>query len=279
MEYHSKQSNVSSSRLSQQEEIDYDETFAPVVSSEPSLYENFASLMKGEFEMSLMGELSFFLDLQIKQSDKGIFINPGKYAKELIKKFGLEKGKAFGAPMSPSTCLDTDLAGKDVDEKIYQRMIGSLLYHTASRPNIMFSVCKCARFQSAPKESHLTAVKRIIRYLIGTSDMELWKFPINWATWFREFMVKSSAHNNLSASLPYGSFISRIIVDSPVDPSPYIPTLIDATYDTRTFSSMGYVLINSKWYKNESVQQRADTPKATRISADSIALLLQETDK
>ena len=130
--------------------------------------------MKGEFEMSLMGELTFFLGLQIKQTSEGTFINQSKYAKELIKRFGMDKGKAFGTPMSPSTCLETDNTGKDVDEKLYRGMIGSLLYLTASRPDIMFSVCKCARFQSAPKESHLTAVKRIIRYLIGTSDMGLW---------------------------------------------------------------------------------------------------------
>ncbi|XP_059279508.1 secreted RxLR effector protein 161-like [Lycium ferocissimum] len=124
--------------------------------------------------MSMMGELTFFLGLQIKQSTKDTFISQTKYTKELIKKFGLEKAKAFGTPMSPSTCLETDVPGKDVDEKIYRGMIGSLLYLTASRPDIMFSVCKCARFQSAPKESHLTAVKRIIKYLIGTQEIGLW---------------------------------------------------------------------------------------------------------
>ncbi|XP_059301770.1 secreted RxLR effector protein 161-like [Lycium ferocissimum] len=86
----------------------------------------------------------------------------------------MEKAKAFGAPMSPSTCLETDAPGKDVDEKTYRVMIGSLLYLTASGPDIMFSVCRCTRLLSAPKESHLTTVKRIIRYLIGTQDFGLW---------------------------------------------------------------------------------------------------------
>ncbi|XP_049369397.1 secreted RxLR effector protein 161-like [Solanum verrucosum] len=86
----------------------------------------------------------------------------------------MERGKAFGTPMSPSTCLESDTTGKAVNKKLFRGMIGSLLYLTASRPDIMFSVCKCARFQSAPKESHLTIVKRIIRYLIGTSNMGLW---------------------------------------------------------------------------------------------------------
>ncbi|KAH0650273.1 hypothetical protein KY284_030185 [Solanum tuberosum] len=91
-------------------------------------------------------------------------------------------------------------------------------------------------------------------------------------------MVESLEDTNSSSSLPYGLLISRIIVDSLVDLSPFRPSLIDATYYTHTFSSMGYVLINNKWYKKESVQQRADAPKVTRISADSVTLLLQEAE-
>ncbi|XP_019248760.1 PREDICTED: uncharacterized protein LOC109228031 [Nicotiana attenuata] len=123
--------------------------------------------------MSMMGELTFFLGLQIKQSPKGIFISQTKYTKKLIKKFGMENAKSIGTPVNPTTMLDEDSDGKNVDETMYRGMIGSLLYLTASRPDIMFSVCKCARFKSAPKESHLTAVKRIIRYLIGTSELGL----------------------------------------------------------------------------------------------------------
>jgi len=116
--------------------------------------------------MSLMGELTFFLGLQIRQSTNGTFFSQTKYAKELIKGFGLEKGKAFGTPMSLSTCLKTDASGKYVDEKMYRGIVGSLLYLTANRPGIMYSICKCEHFQSTPKESHLTAVKWINRYLI-----------------------------------------------------------------------------------------------------------------
>ncbi|XP_075102910.1 secreted RxLR effector protein 161-like [Nicotiana tabacum] len=86
----------------------------------------------------------------------------------------MENAMSIGTPMSPTTMLDEDSNGIKVDETMYRGMIGSLLYLTASRPNIMFSVCKCARFRSAPKESHLTVVKRIIRYLIGTSKLGLW---------------------------------------------------------------------------------------------------------
>ncbi|XP_075104751.1 secreted RxLR effector protein 161-like [Nicotiana tabacum] len=86
----------------------------------------------------------------------------------------MENAKSIGTPISPTTILDEDSNGKKVDEIMYRGIIGSLLYLIASRPDIMFSVCKCVRFQSASKESHLTAVERIVRYLIGTSELGLW---------------------------------------------------------------------------------------------------------
>ncbi|KAK2973042.1 hypothetical protein RJ640_020402 [Escallonia rubra] len=131
-----------------------------------------------EFEMSMMGELTFFLGLQIKQSKDGIFINQSKYTRELLKRFGLENAKPRGTPISPSVNLIKDENGKDVDSKLFRGMIGSLLYLTASRPDIMFSVCICARFQACPKESHLSAVKRIFKYLSGTLNLGLW-YPRN----------------------------------------------------------------------------------------------------
>ncbi|KAE8723715.1 hypothetical protein F3Y22_tig00011820pilonHSYRG00004 [Hibiscus syriacus] len=102
-----------------------------------------------EFEMSMMGELSFFLGLQIKQRKDGIFINQAKYVKDKLKKFGLENGKPHDTLMSSSTNLDLDEGGKCVDVKLY-------------------------RFQSCPKESHLLAVKRIFRYLKDTPSLGLW---------------------------------------------------------------------------------------------------------
>jgi hypothetical protein len=138
------------------------------------LCEDFAKCMQDEFEMSMMGELNFFLGLQVKQSKDAIFISQSKYTKELLKKFGMENTKHATTPMSTSTKLDKDECGKPVDIKMYRGMIGSLLYLTASRPDIMFSVCLCARFQACPKESHLLAVKRIFRYLNGTRELGLW---------------------------------------------------------------------------------------------------------
>ena len=139
-----------------------------------SLCKEFAKLMQGEFEMSMMGELNYFLGLQIKQCQDGIFVNQVKYTKELLKRFNMESAKSAKTPMSTSTKLDADEGGNKVDITMFRGMIGSLLYLTASRPDIMFSVCLCARFQANPKESHLTAVKRILRYLIGTQQLGLW---------------------------------------------------------------------------------------------------------
>ena len=107
------------------------------------LCKEFQKCMQLEFEMSSMGELNFFLGLQIKQMRDGIFICQAKYAKELIKKFGLEGSKVCNTPMATTTKLDKDDQGKCVDIKFYRSMIGSLLYLTASRPDIMFSVSLC----------------------------------------------------------------------------------------------------------------------------------------
>ncbi|KAH9762987.1 hypothetical protein KPL70_001016 [Citrus sinensis] len=145
------------------------------VSSHPKdLILEFSSCMSKEFEMSMMRELKYFLGLQIKQNNEGIFINQAKYVKDLLKRFGIDESNSKNTPMSTTIKLDKDEKGKEVDIKKYRGMIGSLLYLTASRPDIMFSVCLCPRFQSCPKESHLLAVKRIFRYLSGTIDIGRW---------------------------------------------------------------------------------------------------------
>ncbi|GKB95049.1 retrovirus-related pol polyprotein from transposon TNT 1-94 [Tanacetum coccineum] len=123
--------------------------------------DEFAKIMHDEFEMSMMGELNFFLGLQIKQLEDGIFFNQSKYIKEMLKKFDLEDSKPMKTPMSFDTKLTKDEEYELVDSTKYRGMIGSLLYLTTSRPDIMFSVCLCASFQEAPKTSHLEAVKCI----------------------------------------------------------------------------------------------------------------------
>ena len=139
-----------------------------------SLGQEFSKVMQGEFEMSMMGKLTFFLGLQVKQTKDGTFIDQAKYVKDLLKRFGLEASKPYSTPMSTSTKLNKDERGKCVDSKLYRSMIGSLLYLTTSRPDIMFSVCLCARYQSCLKEPHLLAVKRIFKYLKDTSSLGLW---------------------------------------------------------------------------------------------------------
>lgn len=138
-------------------------------STSHSLVKEFTTIMTNEFEMSMCGELTYFLGLQIKQEQNGIFLSQSKYAENLIKKFDMTaKKKSVNTPMSTSTKLCYDIDGKSVDQTKYRSMIGSLLYLTASRPDISYSVGVCARFQANPKESHLEAVKRIIRYISGS---------------------------------------------------------------------------------------------------------------
>ncbi|GJY14092.1 hypothetical protein Tco_0383401 [Tanacetum coccineum] len=130
--------------------------------------------MHGRFEMSLMGEMKFFLGLQIHQSPRGIFINQAKYTLEILKKHGMEKGQSIGTSMATKPKLDADLSGEPVDQTDYRSKIGSLMYLTSSRPDIVQVVCYCARYQARPTEKHLKEVKRIFQYLRGTIHIGLW---------------------------------------------------------------------------------------------------------
>jgi hypothetical protein len=118
--------------------------------------------------------LKYFLGFQIKQLQEGTFISQTKYIQDIIKKFGMKNAKPVKTPMGTNGHLDLDMGGKSVDQKVYRSMIGSLLYLCASRPDIMLLVCMCARFQANPKEVHLRAVKRIMRYLVYTPKFGLW---------------------------------------------------------------------------------------------------------
>jgi hypothetical protein len=122
----------------------------------------------------MIGELSYFLGLQIKQLKNGTSVSQGKYTKDMLKKFGMIDSKAISTPMGTNGNLDSDASGNMVDQKLYRSMIGSLHYVTASRPDAMFSVCMCAKFQASPRENHLKATKRILRYLNHTQNIGLW---------------------------------------------------------------------------------------------------------
>lgn len=175
--------------------------------------EEFFEQNKKEFEMSMVGELNYFLGLQVRQVNNGIFISQSKYARNLVKKFCLEKARHMRTPMGTNEKLTKDENGVSVDPSLYRSMIGSLLYLIVSRPDICFSV---GVYQASPKESHLTTVKRIIRYVSGTVDHEIWfssdtnsslaggcfYFKSNLVTWF------SKKQNSISLSTAEVEYIA-----------------------------------------------------------------------
>ncbi|GKF62589.1 retrovirus-related pol polyprotein from transposon TNT 1-94 [Tanacetum coccineum] len=123
--------------------------------------------------MSMMGELKFFLGLQVHQSPRDIFISQSQYAIKLLKKHGLDKCVSMSTPMTTER-LDADLQGTPTDQTTYRRMIGGLMYLITSRPDIAFATFVCARYQARLTVKHLKEVKRIFRYLRQSYNMGLW---------------------------------------------------------------------------------------------------------
>ncbi|GJX94073.1 retrovirus-related pol polyprotein from transposon TNT 1-94 [Tanacetum coccineum] len=142
-------------------------------STNPKLSKRFEKLMHNKFEISMMGELKFFLGIQIYQSPLGIFINQVKYAQKILKNHGMTSCDSIGTPMATKP-LDVDLNGTPVDQTKYRSMVGSLMYLKASRPDIVHAPCYYARYQARPIEKHLKEVKQIFRYLKNTIHMGLW---------------------------------------------------------------------------------------------------------
>jgi hypothetical protein len=141
---------------------------------QPPGFEDDSRVMTEKFEMSMMGELTYFLGFQVKQLKDGTFLSQTKYTQDLLKRFGMKDAKPAKTPMGTDGHVDLNKGGKSVDQKACRSMIGSLLYLCASRPDIILSVCMCARFQSDPRECHLVAVKRILRYLVATPCFGMW---------------------------------------------------------------------------------------------------------
>ncbi|GJW07010.1 putative ribonuclease H-like domain-containing protein [Tanacetum coccineum] len=143
----------------------------------------FEKMMHKKFLMSSMGELIFCLGLQVKQKEDGFFISQDKYVTEILNKFGFTDVKTASTPMETQKPLLKDEDGEEVDVYLYRSMIGSLMYLTSSRPDIMFTVSACARYQVNPKVSHLHAMKRIFKYLKGigvnAGDSKLMLLGIN----------------------------------------------------------------------------------------------------
>jgi hypothetical protein len=134
----------------------------------------FEDLMKGEFQMSAMGELTFFLWLQVKQHPEGIFIHQEKYVKDILKKFDFDLLRTATTPYEPPKLKNPNEQDEAVNVHLYRSMIGSLMYLTASRPDITFVVSACSRHQVTPLTSHLNAVKKIFKYIKGQSKLGLW---------------------------------------------------------------------------------------------------------
>eukprot|EP00253_Pinus_taeda_P002528 PITA_02528 len=151
---------------------------APRACNEEAMSQNFSLVMQKEFEMSMLGELTSFLGLQVQQNKDGIFLSQTKYLKQILKKYGMEDSKLVCTPMVTGCSLSTNDESTAVHQPTYRSMIGNLLYLTGTRLDIMHAVGIVGRFQANPKEAHLQAVKRIFKYLQGTQNFGLW-YPID----------------------------------------------------------------------------------------------------
>jgi hypothetical protein len=138
-------------------------------------HDEFSKIMTDRFDVSMMGELKFFLGFQVKKLRDGTFISQTKYTHDVLKKFGMDKIKPIKTLMGTNGHLYPDMGEKSLEQKVYRSIIDSLLYLCASRPHIMLSVCMCTNFKPHPRnECHLRVVKRIMRYLVLTPNLGLW---------------------------------------------------------------------------------------------------------
>lgn len=133
--------------------------------------DEFKNSMMLEFEMTDLGKMKYFLGVEVKQCQDGIFICQRKYAKEVLVRFGMEESNSVKNPIVPGTKLHKDEGGERVDETMFKQLVGSLMYLTVTRPDLMFGVCLLSRFMSSPRVSHWLAAKRILRYLKGTTRL------------------------------------------------------------------------------------------------------------
>nr|GEV86694.1 uncharacterized mitochondrial protein AtMg00810-like [Tanacetum cinerariifolium] len=160
----------------QEEGIYYDEVYVDDIifgSTNKAWCDEFEVLMKGEFEMSAMGEMTFFLGLQVKQLPDGIFISQDKYVKDMLKKFDIESVRTATTPYEVLKHKSKDEPDDAVNVYLFRSMIGSLMYLIASRPDIMFAVSACSRHQVTPLTSHVNEVKKIFKYLKGQPKLGL----------------------------------------------------------------------------------------------------------
>ena len=151
------------------------------------MLEDFRTVMKKEFEMTDLGLMKYFLDLEVTQTNKGIFICQRKYATNILHRFKMDKCKPTETPISLGTKLTKNGDEPAVNNTLYKQMVGSLMYLTTTRPNLMYAVSLISRFMESPKYSHWNVGKRILRYVAGTLGYGLWytHTPDNTLTGYR----------------------------------------------------------------------------------------------
>nr|GEV33009.1 hypothetical protein [Tanacetum cinerariifolium] len=170
-------------------------------STNPNLSKQFEKLMHNKFEMSMMGEMKFFLGIQIHQSPRGIFINQVKYAQEILIKHGMTSCDSVGTPMATKH-LDADLSGTPIDQTKYRSMVGALMYLTASRLDIMHATCYCARYQAKPTEN--------ISQWLNESFITL-KIPFIWDSGIRKTLDCTSMSFAKAEYVSLSAFCAQVL--------------------------------------------------------------------
>ncbi|TYJ97580.1 putative mitochondrial protein [Cucumis melo var. makuwa] len=137
------------------------------------MFEDLKNAMTQEFKMTDIGLMSYYLGIEVKQSEEGIFISQERYTREILEKFNMMNSKPVATPIETGTKLSKHEEGDDVDPSYFKSLVGSLRYLTCTRPDILFSVGLVSRFMESPTTTHLKVTKRILRYLKGTLDYRL----------------------------------------------------------------------------------------------------------
>lgn len=141
------------------------------IGNDEDMFKRFKESMKKEFDMTNLGKMRYFLGVEVVQNSDGIFIGQRKYAREVLERFGMKQSNSVYNPIVPGCKLSKDGSGAGIDATMYKQMVGSLMYLTATRPDLMYSVCLISRYMEKPTKMHLQAVKRIYRYLKGTVEL------------------------------------------------------------------------------------------------------------
>ncbi|XP_071727724.1 uncharacterized mitochondrial protein AtMg00810-like [Rutidosis leptorrhynchoides] len=143
-------------------------------STKQEIVDEFEQVIKDEFEMSKLGLLHYFLGLQVEQTDNGIFLYQAKYVNDILERFSMTQERPVSTPLAVNHGISLECEGEPVDPTYYRESIGSLMYLTASRLDIMFTICLCTHYQVNPNTVHLTTAKRILRYLLHSPNLSIW---------------------------------------------------------------------------------------------------------